>query len=69
MPLVLQYNKRDLEQEGVPLMPVDKMEHAYNRQLKVPSFEGSAVTGMGVNDTLKACLVATLRSIREQAGW
>jgi signal recognition particle receptor subunit beta len=69
IPLVLQYNKRDLEQEGVPLMPIEKMERAYNRQLKVPSFAGSAVSGMGVNDTLKACLVATLRSIKEQAGW
>jgi signal recognition particle receptor subunit beta len=69
MPLVLQYNKRDLEQEGVPLMPIEKMERAYNRQLKVPSFAGSAVSGRGVNDTLKACLVATLRSIKEQAGW
>ena len=69
MPLVLQYNKRDLAAEGVPLMSVEKMEKAYNHQLKVPSFAASAVTGENVNDTLKACLVATLRSLKKEAGW
>ncbi len=69
MPLVLQYNKRDLAKEGVPLMSVETMEKAYNRQLKVPSFAASAVTGEGVNDTLKACMVLTLRSLKKEAGW
>jgi hypothetical protein len=69
MPLVLQYNKRDLAAEGVPLMSVEEMEKAYNHQLKVPSFAGSAVTGQNVNATLKACLVATLRSLKKEAGW
>ena len=62
MPLVLQYNKRDLAAEGVPLMSVEEMEKAYNHQLKVPSFAASAVTGQNVNATLKACMVATLFS-------
>lgn len=69
MPLVLQYNKRDLAKEGVPLMSVESMEKAYNHQLKVPSFAASAVTGAGVNDTLKACMVLTLRSLKKEAGW
>ena len=69
MPLVMQYNKRDLAAEGVPLMPVEEMEKSYNHQLKVPSFAASAVTGQNVNATLKACLVATLRSLRQEAGW
>ena len=69
IPLVMQYNKRDLEEEGIPLMPTDQMEHAYNRQLKVPSFAASAVKGQNVNDTLKACLILTLRSLKKQAGW
>jgi hypothetical protein len=68
-PLVLQYNKRDLASEGVPLMSVEEMEKAYNHQLKVPSFAASAVTGKNVNATLKACLVATLRSLKKEAGW
>jgi len=68
-PLIMQYNKRDLADEGVPLMPIEQMENAYNRQLKVQSFAASATTGLGVNDTLKACLVATLRSLKKEAGW
>ena len=68
-PLVMQWNKRDLAKDGVPLMSVEQMQQAYNRQLKAPSFPASAVTGEGVNATLKACLVLTLRSLKEQAGW
>jgi hypothetical protein len=69
IPLVLQYNKRDLAAEGVPLMPVEEMEKAYNHQLKVPSFAASAMTGENVNATLKECLVRTLRSLKKEAGW
>ncbi len=69
MPLVMQYNKRDLAQEGLPLLSIEEMEGTYNRQLKAPSFAASAVNGQGVNDTLKACLVKTLKSLREKAGW
>ena len=69
IPLVMQWNKRDLADEGLPLMSIEEMEQAYNRQLKAPSFSASAVTGQGVNDTLKACLVRTLRSLRQEAGW
>ena len=69
MPLVLQYNKRDLDAEGVPLMSIEEMEKAYNHQLKVPSFPASAVTGENVNATLKAALVLMLRSLKKEAGW
>ncbi len=69
MPLVLQYNKRDLTKEGLPLMSIEEMDRIYNRQLKAPSFAASAVNGQGVNNTLKTCLVKTLQSLREKAGW
>jgi mutual gliding-motility protein MglA len=69
IPLVLQYNKRDLVKEGLPLLSIEEMETTYNRQLKAPSFEASAVNGQGVNATLKACLIMTLKSLREMAGW
>jgi signal recognition particle receptor subunit beta len=69
MPLVLQYNKRDLASDGVPLMPVEEMEKVYNHQLKVPSFAASAITGENVNATLKTCLVLTLKSLKKEAGW
>ena len=69
IPLVMQWNKRDLVHEGLPLMSIEEMEHTYNRQLKAPSFSASAVTGQSVNATLKACLVQTLKSLRKEAGW
>jgi signal recognition particle receptor subunit beta len=69
MPLVLQYNKRDLASDGVPLMSVADMEKTYNHQLKVPSFAASAITGENVNATLKACMVLTLKSLKKEAGW
>jgi len=69
IPLIIQWNKRDLADDGLPLMSIEEMERTYNRQLKAPSFAASATTGQGVNTTLKACLVHTLRSLRKEAGW
>jgi signal recognition particle receptor subunit beta len=68
-PIVMQYNKRDLADAGVPLMSLEEMNTVYNRQLKAPFFAASAATGVAVNDTLKACLVLTLKSLKKQAGW
>jgi signal recognition particle receptor subunit beta len=69
IPLVMQYNKRDLEKEGIPLMAVEQMEKELNRQLKVPAFPGSAVTGEGVGKTLQACLKLTLQSLKKELNW
>ena len=69
VPLVLQYNKRDLEEEGIPIMSLEKMERDLNRQLKVPSFPGSAVKGDGVGVTLQECLKLTLHSLQKQFSW
>ncbi len=68
-PLVMQYNKRDLLNDGLSLLSIEEMEKAYNSQLKAPSFAASAITGEGVNDTLKTCMVLTLRSLKKEAGW
>ena len=69
IPLVLQYNKRDLADQGIPLLAINQMERDLNRQLKVPSFPGSAIRGDGVGPTLKACLKLTLQSMKNQMGW
>jgi mutual gliding-motility protein MglA len=66
IPLVLQYNKRDLAEQGIPLIPLDQMEKELNSQLKVPSFPAVATIGQGVGQTLKECLKLTLVSIRKQ---
>lgn len=65
IPLVMQHNKRDLAEEGLPIMAIEQMERDLNRQLKVPSFPASAITGQGVGATLKECMKLTLISLRK----
>jgi hypothetical protein len=69
VPLVMQFNKRDLAEQGIPLMPIERMQRDLNRQLKVPSFEGSAVKGTGVGVTLKECLKQTLQALQKEFKW
>ena len=69
IPLVIQYNKRDLAEEGMPIMPLEKMERDLNRQLKVPSYPASAMKGDGVGKTLQECLKLTLQSLQKQFNW
>ena len=66
IPLVMQFNKRDLAEANIPLMPLDQMQNDLNRQLKVPSFPGSAIKGGGVGKTLNACLKLVLKSIQKE---
>jgi small GTP-binding protein len=53
IPLVFQYNKVDLTEQGIPLLPFATMEKDLNSQLKRPAFEASAVTGYNVVPTFK----------------
>ena len=69
VPLIIQYNKRDLADEGMPIMSVEKMERDLNRQLKVPSFQASAIKGFGVGNTLQECLKQTLISLQRELKW
>ncbi|MBC8433569.1 MAG: GTPase domain-containing protein [Desulfobacteraceae bacterium] len=66
IPLVIQHNKRDLAEQGFPLMSIEQMERDLNRQLKVPSFPASAFTGQGVGATLKECMKLTLKSLQKE---
>ncbi len=66
LPMVLQYNKRDLAEANIPLMPIEQMEKDLNRQLKVPSFPASAVKGDGVGKTLHSCLKLAMKSIQKE---
>ncbi len=66
IPLVLQFNKRDLEKIGMPVMPVEQMEKELNGRLKAPTFEASALKGNGVADSLKKCLSLTLKRLQKE---
>jgi hypothetical protein len=69
IPLVLQYNKRDLGEQGLPIMSIEMMEHDLNRQLKAPSFSAVAFAGDGVGATLKECLKLTLKHLQKNLQW
>ena len=69
VPLVLQYNKRDLGEQGIPVMDIEQMDRDLNRQLKVPSFPGSALKGDGVGVALKECMKLTLKSLQKELKW
>jgi signal recognition particle receptor subunit beta len=53
VPLVIQYNKRDLDGTDSELLAVDILEKDLNSMLKVPSFSASALKGAGVFETLR----------------
>lgn len=66
IPLVLQYNKRDLTDDGMPVEPIEVMERDLNGQLKVPSYPASALRGTGVGDCLRECLKLTLQPLHKE---
>ncbi len=66
MPLVFQYNKQDLPEKGLPIIPVKEMDRCLNSQLKVPSFPASALTGKEVGSTLIECIKLTIRNLNHE---
>jgi signal recognition particle receptor subunit beta len=63
LPLVMQYNKRDL----TDIYPVEELNKALNRQAW-PYFEASAVSGQGVFETLKGISKYTLLALKKRLG-
>lgn len=68
VPLVLQYNKRDLIESNIPLLPVAELECDLNEGLNVPFFEASAAFGTGVYETLREISKRTVRSVIQKVG-
>lgn len=66
MPIVLQYNKRDMESQGATILDVETMEKDLNAELKAPSFTASALTGENVIPTVKKAISTTIVGIREK---
>jgi mutual gliding-motility protein MglA len=63
IPLVMQYNKRDLSGSNIPILSVEEMERDLNRDLKVPWFPGSALKGDGVFETLREISKRTVKHV------
>lgn len=66
IPMVIQYNKRDLETKGIPLTPINVLEQNLNSKLKVPSFPASAQEGLNVMETLKKIISLTVESLQNE---
>lgn len=66
IPLVIQYNKRDLGKQGIPILTTDEMEKDLNNQLKAPWFPASAVTGENIAATMKKIISLTVVSLKEK---
>ncbi len=64
IPCVMQYNKVDLLEQGIPLLRVETLEKDLNGQLKRPSFRASALNGTNVVMTLKKIISMTVASIK-----
>jgi len=63
IPLVMQYNKRDLSGSNIPILSVEAMERDLNRDLKVAWFPGSALKGDGVFETLREISKRTVKNV------
>jgi signal recognition particle receptor subunit beta len=66
IPLVIQYNKRDLAKEGVSILNIKTLEKDLNEDLKAPSFEASAVEGDNVIMTLKKIISVTMAFLEKE---
>jgi len=66
VPLVMQYNKVDLKEHGIPILPTEILQKDLNSRLQSPYFEASAVTGYNVPATLKKIIASTIISIQKK---
>ena len=62
-PIVFQYNKMDLSEQGIPLLSIKTLEQDLNLKLKSPAFEASAIAGTNVVATMKKIISMTMASI------
>ena len=69
IPLVLQYNKRDLKEQGIPLLSVETLEKDLNNEIEAPSFEASALTGASVITIMKKIISLTLSTVQKEMEW
>jgi signal recognition particle receptor subunit beta len=66
IPLVLQYNKIDLAEQGIPLLSFEQLQKDLNAQLKVPSFQASSLMGINVTETMRKIISMTMASLKTE---
>jgi len=65
-PIVFQYNKVDLAENGIATTPHPILNQDLNRQLRKPFFLASALMGKNVANTLKTIITMTTADIKRQ---
>jgi small GTP-binding protein len=65
-PIIMQYNKRDLANSGIPLLDIETMESDLNSKLKATAIEASAIQGDNVIPTVKKAISTTIVSLQDQ---
>lgn len=68
IPLVFQWNKRDLIKSNIPMLTVDELEFDLNANLRAPAYQSSAVAGDGVYETLREISKRTIKSVIQKVG-
>jgi len=63
LPVVLQYNKRDLVKSPIPTLSVEELDQDLNQELKTTAFEACATQGIGVFETLKEISKRTIKYV------
>ncbi len=63
LPIVLQYNKRDLVSTPIPTLTLEELEKSLNQELRTMAFEAAATKGIGVFETLKEISKRTVRHV------
>ncbi|MGD9730964.1 MAG: ATP/GTP-binding protein [Desulfamplus sp.] len=64
--LIFQWNKRDIDENIIPLSTIEDMEQLLNSELKVQAFPASATTGMNVLKTVNYISKKTVKSVIEK---
>ena len=62
-PIVFQYNKMDLAEQGIPLLSPKTLDQDLNLKLRSPAFTASAISGANVVTTMKKIISMTMASI------
>jgi signal recognition particle receptor subunit beta len=66
IPMVIQYNKRDLVSSPIPTLSIEEMNKDLNPQYIWPDFEASAVKGAGVFETLREISKLTVKYVAKK---
>jgi signal recognition particle receptor subunit beta len=66
VPAVMQYNKMDLREQGIPILPIEELQRDLNSETPRPYFPASALKGVNVVATLKKIITLAVASVRRE---